>query len=268
MTIAVIVQARMASTRLPGKILLDAGGRTFLSWVLQRCLLIPGVDVVCCATSSEPDCDPIAAEAERQGAHVFRGSETDVLNRYRGAADAVGADTVMRVTSDCPLIDPQTCGAVIDLLRSSGADYACNNMPSSWPHGLDCEAFSADVLRVADDTATAHDAREHVTPFLRTGAAFRQASLPGPGGAWEQLRWTLDTPDDHRFLSSFLPLLPGLSADFPTVGACLAAHPDLLHFCYRIGHENRNEAHAPIQGTMPTFATQLPNIAPMLETGR
>ena len=139
---AVIVQARMSSTRLPGKVMLELAGRSVLSHVLERCQAIPGTDVVCCATVTGRDGDPIAAEAESCGAAVFRGKEMDVLDRYYRAAQSLKASTILRVTSDCPVIDPQICGRVLDLLHREEADYACNNMPPSWPHGLDCEAFS------------------------------------------------------------------------------------------------------------------------------
>ena len=101
-TTAVIVQARMGSTRLPGKVMLDLAGKSVLAHVLERCAAIPGADLVCCATVAGPDGDPVAAEAARCGAEVFRGSEDDVLDRYHRAAKQHHAEIVLRVTSDCP----------------------------------------------------------------------------------------------------------------------------------------------------------------------
>ena len=117
---AVIVQARMASTRLPGKVLLPLAGTTVLDHVLTRCAAIGNSDILVCAVPDTPDSDPVAEEAMRIGARtgalVFRGSESDVLDRYYRAARFADADIVLRVTSDCPLIDPAVCARVIDLL--------------------------------------------------------------------------------------------------------------------------------------------------------
>jgi len=206
---AVVVQARMGSTRLPGKVLMDLAGRTVLDHVLSRCQAIPGVDAVICATTVKPDDDPVAAEAERLGASVFRGDEADVLGRYLGAARSAEADVVLRVTSDCPLIDPEVCRAVLDLRAREDADYAANNTPPSWPHGLDCEAFTVAALAKADaETDEPYD-REHVTPWLRHTPGLRRANLPKPGRPEPDRRWTLDTPDDLAGLRRLFARLPG-----------------------------------------------------------
>lgn len=204
----VIVQARMGSTRLPGKVMLELAGQTVLAHVLERCAAVPGADLVCCATVEGPDGDPVAAEAERCGAHVFRGSEDDVLDRYHQAAKEQDAAIVLRVTSDCPLIDPAVCGEVLALRAREEADYACNNMPPSWPHGLDCEAFSFTWLERAAKEARKPSEREHVTPFIRNHPASRKANLAGPGGASVHHRWTLDTPADLDFLRALCARMP------------------------------------------------------------
>jgi spore coat polysaccharide biosynthesis protein SpsF len=204
---ALIVQARLNSSRLPGKVMLRIAGRTMLDYVLARCALVPGVDDLVCATVNDPSCDPIAAEAARLGVNVFRGDEYDVIARYRGAAEAVGADVVMRVTSDCPLIDPAVCGAVLRLRAEHGVDYACNNMPPSWPHGLDCEAFTLDALRRADAQVTELAEREYPTRPMRTLPEWSRVSLLGPGGELADLRLTLDTPADFALFEALLPRL-------------------------------------------------------------
>ncbi len=230
MTIAAIVQARSASTRLPGKVMLPLQGHTVLAHVLARAARIPGVDVVCCAVPDHPSSEPIAAEARRAGAAVFRGSEDDVLARYLGAAEAVGADTVLRLTSDCPLIDPELCGRVLARLRESGADFATNNMPPSWPHGLDCEAFPTAVLARAATEARAADEREHVGPWMRRHPDLARVNVPGPGGARARLRWTLDHPEDYAFLVALFAHLPAWPriATTAEILAVLDAHPDLV----------------------------------------
>lgn len=209
---ACIIQARVGSTRLPGKVLEKLGRATVLEHVLRRCQAIPGVDEVVCATVEGPDGDAVAALARELGVTVYRGSEKDVLARYHGAAHAVNADIVMRVTSDCPLIDPDVCAAVLKLRREAQADYAANNMPPSWPHGLDCEAFTIDALDEAIATATAAEDHEHVTPWIRRNRAYHRINLAGPGGELTGLRWTLDYPEDLAFLRALYERLPEGSA--------------------------------------------------------
>ena len=208
MTTAAIVQARMTSTRLPGKVLMELGGRTCLDHVLTRCRAIRGVDVVCCAVPDAPESDPVAMAAEKLGVLVFRGSETDVLDRYWQAASGIGADTVMRITSDCPLVDPAVAAEVLALLDKEGADYACNNMPPSWPHGLDVEAMRFSWLDRAAKEATKKSEREHVTPYIRNHPDAKKANLPGPGGPIVDHRWTLDTEADLRFFRALFDRLP------------------------------------------------------------
>ena len=222
---AVIVQARMRSTRLPGKVLLPLSGRPVLEHVLRRCGRIAGTDVVVCAIPAAADCDPLAEVAVAAGAVVFRGSEDDVLARYAGAARMVEADTVMRVTSDCPLIDPEICSAVLRRLSEARADYACNNDPPTWPHGLDCEAMTAKALYRAD--AEARDAfdREHVTPWIRRHRDLRRVNVAAPA-ANPNLRWTLDHPADYAFFQAVFEALSGE----PTTAAVLellSARPDI-----------------------------------------
>lgn len=228
MTVAIIVQARMHSTRLPGKVLRKLGTATVLHHVLTRCAAIPESDVVVCAIPENADCDPIAEEAASAGAVIVRGSESDVLDRYYKAALAVNADTIMRVTSDCPLIDPTVCGAVLALRHSKSADYAANNIPHSFPHGLDCEAFTFDALSRAAQAATdAHD-REHVTPWLRRHESLSLANLSTSQLEYSEQRWTLDFPEDYEFFRAVWSAMdqdriPG----WEEVAALVASRPDI-----------------------------------------
>ena len=207
-TTAIIVQARLASTRLPGKVLLPLAGRSVLWHTLTRCRAVKGADLVCCAIPKDPSCDPVAEEAERCGAVVTRGSETDVLDRYRVAAIQTGADIIMRVTSDCPLIDPAACADVLAARAVSGADYACNNMPRRWPHGLDCEAFTRAALDRAAAAASEPGDHEHVTPWLRRDASVSRVHVPGPDAALARHRWTLDFSEDYEFFVALFAKLP------------------------------------------------------------
>lgn len=229
MTTAAIIQARWGSTRLPGKVLNKIGGATVLAHVLARCDTIPAVDVVCCAVADDPESDPVAAEAARCGAMVTRGSQTDVLARYHLAAQDLGADIILRVTSDCPLIDPDICGAVLALQQTDGLDYACNNMPPGWPHGLDCEVFTRDLLNRAADQATTQHEREHVTPWMRANPDIKTGNLPGPGGDITRQRWTLDYPEDNAFMVRVFDQLPPFPAiaTYAQLQTVLDTHDDI-----------------------------------------
>jgi spore coat polysaccharide biosynthesis protein SpsF len=226
---ACIIQARVGSTRLPGKVLETLGNATVLEHVLRRCQAIDGVDVVVCATVEGQDGDAVASLADALNFPVYRGSERDVLARYHGAAQMADADIVMRVTSDCPLIDPAVCADVLRLRQSAGADYACNNLPPSWPHGLDCEAFTTAALNQAAATATATEDHEHVTPWIRRNPAYERVNLAGPGGTWTAQRWTLDYPEDLTFLRAIYDRLPPGAAgqSWRAVADIVAREPEL-----------------------------------------
>lgn len=226
---AIIVQARFASTRLPGKVLFKLANETILSHVLRRCLAAREADAVCCATGEGSDCDRIAAEAERCGATVFRGSETDVLDRYWQAARALDVAEIMRVTSDCPVIDPQICDEVIRLRRRSNSGYACNNAPPSWPHGLDCEAFTFRWLERSACEATKPWEREHVTIFMREHPEARAVNLVGPGRRVAGHRWTLDNEADLRFFRALFDHMPAGATSFSwkVPLAIVEAHPEI-----------------------------------------
>lgn len=226
---ACIVQARIGSTRLPGKVLEMLGEASVLEHVLRRCEAIEGVDEVVCATVAGKDGDAVASLAESLDVAVYRGSERDVLARYHGAAHAVGADVVLRVTSDCPLIDPEVCAEVLKLRADAKADYAANNMPPSWPHGLDCEAFTIAALDEAATTAIAAEDHEHVTPWMRRNRAYRRVNLTGPGGDLAAQRWTLDYPEDLAFLRAVYERLPhgGAGRSWRTAADIVRREPQL-----------------------------------------
>lgn len=192
---AVIVQARMTSTRLPGKVMLPLGDRTVLGEVLFRCSQIPGIDLVCCAIPEGPEHNQLFIEAEKYKAKIFRGSELDVLDRYYQAALKFGITTVMRITSDCPLLDPVLCGVILEEHLNNSEIYTCNNYPPSWPHGLDCEVFSFKDLETANLKAKQPEEREHVTPWIRKNLPIRNIS--NPKGNEYHVRITLDTQEDY-----------------------------------------------------------------------
>lgn len=241
MKTAIIVQARNSSIRLPGKVLLPLGPRTVLEEVLRRCLAVKSADAVVCATSAEPEDNAIAEAAKAAGAHVLRGPLHDVLKRYRLSAELVSADVILRVTSDCPLIDPEICAQVLTLRAEKNADYCANNMPPSFPHGLDCEAFTYAALVKADEQAKEIAEREHVTPWLRTSKTVSRANLAGPGGALIEQRWTLDYPEDYEFLRALFALFPSAPAipNWRETLNLIAANPTLNAI-----NSGRNARHA------------------------
>lgn len=203
MSTLVVVQARTGSTRLPGKVLVDLGGRPLLTLLLQRVLRLDGVDVVVATSDLDQD-DAVASLAAAQGVDVVRGPEADVLARFALALEAHPADEVVRITADCPLTDPGLIRAVLALRAATEADYAGNTPIRTFPDGLDVEAFSADVLRRADAEASDPEDREHVTRFvLGHPDRFRLANLrTTPPMAAE--RWTVDTFEDLKRVRSIV----------------------------------------------------------------
>jgi spore coat polysaccharide biosynthesis protein SpsF len=226
---AIIVQARVGSTRLPGKVLEELAGKTVLRHVLERCRAVEGVDVVCCAVPEGAADEAVAAEAARSQVVVVRGPEDDVLARYLLAATDCRADAIVRITSDCPLLDPRLVAKVLALVTEKGADYASNTLPRGFPHGLDCEAFTFHWLQRAAREARLPSEREHVTPYLRNHPEVRRECLGGPGGSAVLHRWTLDDESDLRFLRALFARLPaGLAGyDYHVPLAIVENDPEL-----------------------------------------
>lgn len=190
-----VVQARTGSTRLPGKVLADLGGRPMLAFMLERLRPLK-VDKLVVATSSLSADDGVAEVAAAAGAAVVRGSEDDVLSRFVVALRTFPADVIVRLTADCPLIDPQVVADAMRLLIDSGADYASNTLSRTFPDGLDVEVMKARALRDADAEAVDPLEREHVTPFIYwRPQRYRLASLTTPESLGAE-RWTVDTLAD------------------------------------------------------------------------
>jgi spore coat polysaccharide biosynthesis protein SpsF len=221
----VIVQARMTSTRLPGKVLADVAGRPMLERQLERLARCVHADELALAITTNPDDDPLTELAARLGVGVHRGSEHDVLARYAGAAAQFEADVIVRVTSDCPLIDPEQTDAVIEALTRD-VDYAANVLERRLPRGLDTEALWRDVLDRCDRMATSTPAREHVTWHIHTEhpERFVLRSVVAELDAAD-LRWTVDTPEDLALVRRVYEELG--DAGTAEIVAWLRAHPDV-----------------------------------------
>lgn len=227
--IVVIIQARLGSTRLPGKVLLPIGGRPMFSYQIERLRRCRRVDRIVVATTTQPADDALVNFCRSEGIDCTRGSESDVLSRYAQAAEAFGATVVVRITSDCPLLDPQLVDDAIDAFGADGSvDYLSNMIAPSWPYGMAVEVMSRKALDEAAQEAKDPAEREHVTPFIywrpqryRLKSLTRQPDLSAH-------RWTVDTPEDFKLVSLILTALhPQRPAfDMPDVLELLAAHPD------------------------------------------
>ena len=195
-----IIQARVASRRLPGKVLLDIAGQSMLERVVTR-VGNAVLDETVVATSTNPADDAVVAECARIGVAVVRGSEGDVLDRFRVAAAAHDAAICVRVSADSPLIDPDVCDRTVSALRDSDppADYAGNKINPTYPLGLDVEAFTRDALERTWTNAREAYERSHVTVHMyENPTAFRLVSVRDVVDR-HQWRWTVDTEDDLEF---------------------------------------------------------------------
>lgn len=244
MRIVAIIQAHMGSSRLPGKVMLDLGGRPVLRRVVDRARAIPGVDEVVVACATLPQDDVLEAACREWGVPVFRGSDDDVLERFRGAAQAFRADACVRITSDCPLLDPGVSGEIVRRFREADppVDYASNKIPQSFPRGLDTEVFTRAALERAAADATEAYERAHVTIHLYEHP--ERYRLLGVRSDVDRAdwRWTLDTADDLRFLREVYGRLgPGDDFAWTDVVALLEREPDLLeinrHVVQKAAHE-------------------------------
>ena len=199
--IVAIVQARMGSTRLPGKVLADVCGKPMLEHIVSRLRRSRLVDDVIVATSNAQADDPVIESATQRNFKVFRGHENDVLDRYYEAAKHAKADIVVRITGDCPLIDPEIVDRVIATFLSEECDYASNTLVCTYPDGLDAEVFSFAALEIAWREGRRAADREHVTPFIRTSQRFRLRNVQSElGQSTRHLRWTVDEPRDLEFI--------------------------------------------------------------------
>jgi spore coat polysaccharide biosynthesis protein SpsF (cytidylyltransferase family) len=197
-----VVQARLGSTRLPGKALSPIAGRPMLAHVLARATAIPGVDRVVLATTTSPEDAALVDLARAAGVASVRGSVSDVLDRFHAALTEHPADAIVRITADCPLLDPAVAGRVVaEYRRRAGElDYVSNVHPPTFPDGLDTEVISAGALASAWREAIAASDREHVTPYVWSRPQrFRLANVSGADDL-SSLRWTVDDAQDLAFV--------------------------------------------------------------------
>ena len=203
-----IVQARVGSTRLPNKVLREVGGMPIIGLLLERLSRARTLQQIVVAIPDAAGNAPLASYVRGLGYTVYEGSEADVLDRFYQAAKLVSADNVVRITGDCPLVDPALVDQVINAFVDGSADYVTNTQPPTYPDGLDIEVFSFAALERAWREATTKPQREHVTPYLRESTGFTRANITNTRDFSDQ-RWTVDEPQDlevvRRVVEFFAP---------------------------------------------------------------
>jgi spore coat polysaccharide biosynthesis protein SpsF len=211
-----VITARLSSRRFRGKVLLPLHGRPMLSYIIDRLRSVNRLDEIVIATSMDSSDDPIIAFAEVFGIACWRGDLNDVLGRVYGAAKKHGADAVVRISGDSPLVDPEIIKTAIELFLKNDSDLVTNVFPRSFPKGQSVEILSRATLERIDVEATQHDDREHVTRYAyvhheRFKILNFSASLPRP-----ELQLSVDTPADSELVAALIAVCRG-TADFPTV---------------------------------------------------
>ena len=236
-SVTAIIQARMGSSRLPGKVLRPLAGRPMLGRIVDRVRSCPAVARVVVATSDRDGDEPIRRFCETSGIDCFAGSELDVLDRFHRAAVAYHGDPLIRITADCPLVDPGLLGKLIALFAEGRYDHvgvatgagALFLGQGRFPDGLDAECFSAAALERAAHEATSGPDREHVTPYIwRHTDLFRCGQLTSPVD-YSPLRWTVDNEADFALIANIYAALdaPGRVFGMEDVLRYLAAHPEI-----------------------------------------
>jgi len=225
-----IVQARMGSTRLPGKVLMDIAGQPMLRRVIERLKHTKLLDDIVIATSTNDEDKPVIKLAEQNKVKSYAGSPNDVLDRYYQAAKLYKADVVVRITADCPLIDPQVVDKVIKYYKAGKYDYVSNVVKPTYPDGLDTEVFSYRSLTKAWQEAKLTSEREHVTPYIwKNTAIFKIGGIQNTTD-YSSLRWTVDDRKDIEFIREVYRHLYKKNKMFymGDVLGLLKQHPELL----------------------------------------
>lgn len=242
-TPVIVVQARMTSSRLPGKVLMPIHGRPMLAWQLERLQRVRDDVLVSVATTAQATDDAVVQLCQDLGIPVTRGPEADVLDRYWQAAVEHGANPVIRITADCPLIDPDVSRQVLELWEESGADYASNTLDRRYPRGLDTEVISRSALQDAWESATQPFEREHVTPFIYLHPErFRLVGLRNDADE-SMRRWTVDTAADLEFVRAVFSHLAQTSRDFGStdVRRLLERHPEIERINANVEQKNLHD---------------------------
>jgi len=241
-SVVAIVQARMGSSRLPGKVLMPIGGEPMLYRVLVRARRAKEVGLVVVATTTDTGDDPVAAFCQSQGFPYFRGDPMDVLDRYYQAAQQFNAATVVRLTGDCPLIDPHEIDRTIKAFFETHVDFAANRLPPPWkrttPIGMDTEVVTFDALARAWREADEKYEREHVMPYLYDEVGRFKVLLVDHDPDIGQLRLTVDTAEDLTLVRRIYQYFDNTDEfSLPDILALIEKHPELLKINAEIPHK-------------------------------
>ncbi|HEY9584299.1 MAG TPA: glycosyltransferase family protein [Candidatus Paceibacterota bacterium] len=232
-----IIQARMGSTRLPGKIIKEIKSRPLLSYVIDRVKRSKKIDKIIVATTNLPEDDATEALCLKEGIDCYRGSVNDVLGRYYEAAKKYPEyEAVVRVTGDCPLIDPKVIDQIIDLYQKGEFDYAANILKETYPDGMDAEVFSKGVLEKAFKKAKLQSEREHVTLFIRNNPEFKKGNIESKTD-YSKFRFTVDNPEDFEVMKFIIENTPP-DFGYEDYVRFVEAHPEILE---KNLHIKRNE---------------------------
>jgi spore coat polysaccharide biosynthesis protein SpsF len=243
-----IIQARMSSSRLPGKVLRPIAGQPMLVWCVERTRLAHKLDNVVVATTTDPSDDPLAGLCAERGYPCSRGSLYDVLDRYYQAAQAFRAEIIVRITSDCPLIDPGLIDDLVNRFTDSGSstaplyDFAANRLPPPWgrtyPIGLDLELCTFQGLGTAWVEAQEKHQREHVMPFFYENPERFRILHVNHSVDYGAMRWTVDTPEDLELLNQIAAHFPGrMDFSWLEVVDLFQRHPELADINAQVQHK-------------------------------
>ena len=250
--IVAIIQARMGSNRLPDKVLKDICGYPMLDWVVTRTMRSSSIDDVMVATSTDMNDDPVAAWCEHNHIQCFRGSALDVLDRFYQAAVLVKADVIIRLTADCPLIDPNVIDAVVELFLQKKTDFAANRLPPpfhrTYPIGLDVEVVSFRALEQAWYEASKGFEREHVLPYLYAREGRFKIAVLDAEQNYGDMRWTVDTRQDLEFIRTLLTAMHcNRELGWMDILQFLNNHPELAEMNADVKHKSFTDVDERVQ---------------------
>ena len=214
MKVTAIIQARMASARLPGKVMKEVLGRPLLSYLIERVRCCKGIKDIVLATTLNPEDASIAIFGSSKDMNVFRGSENNVLKRFHEAATMFSANHIMRITGDCPLIDPDILYRLIEYYFAGSFDYVSNCACPTLPDGLDAEIFNFETLDHSYKHAVLPSELEHVTPYIRSHPEIFKIGNWAYHENLSHLRWTVDEPEDFEFVKQVIETLYPVNGNF------------------------------------------------------
>ena len=232
----------MSSSRLQGKIMKEVFGKPLLIYLVERLLCCKRIKNIILATTVSSEDNPVVALAQELGLKVFRGSENNVLDRFYGAATTFGAKHIMRITADCPLIDPDLLDTLVEYYFSNNLDYASNNNPPTLPDGLDAEIFTFNALEYSHNHAVLPSDLEHVTPYIRNHPKLFKIGNWSYHEDLSHLRWTVDEPEDFDFVRQVIEAIYPGNKNFRTKDILDILHqrPELVKIN---AHFARNEGY-------------------------